>query len=109
MLEWVTATIIPSTGKGVKMNRSELIKSFAERFNTPDYEASDFVNLFFERIRQALIDGDRVEIRGFGSFAMKDYEGYTGRNPKTGTVATVGPKRLPFFKASRQLKDLLNK
>ena len=90
------------------MNRSELIKSFAERFNTPDYEASDFVNLFFERIRQALIDGDRVEIRGFGSFAMKDYASYTGRNPKTGAVATVEPKRLPFFKAGRRLKAHLN-
>ena len=57
---------------------------------------------------QALIDGDRVEIRGFGSFSVRDYAPYTGRNPKTGAVATVGPKRLPVFKAGRRLKALLN-
>ena len=90
------------------MNKSELIKVFGERFNTPDNEAADFVNAFFEKIRQALIEGDRVEIRGFGSFAMKDYEGYAGRNPKSGVAVTVGPKRLPFFKAGRRLKALLN-
>ncbi|KHK01319.1 HU family DNA-binding protein [Desulfovibrio sp. TomC] len=90
------------------MNKSELIKVFGERFNTPDNEAADFVNVFFEKIRQALIEGDRVEIRGFGSFAMKDYEGYTGRNPKSGEAVTVEPKRLPFFKAGRRLKALLN-
>ena len=93
----------------MKRNRSELIKPFAERFNTPDNEASDFVNIFFERFRQSLIDGDRVEIRGFRSLAMKNYGGYTGRNPKTWAVVTVGPKRLPVFKAGRQIKDLLNK
>jgi integration host factor subunit beta len=90
------------------MNKSELIKAFGERFNTPDNEAADFVNAFFESIRQALIDGDRVEIRGFGSFTMRDYESYTGRNPKSGKVVTVVPKRLPFFKAGVQMKKYLN-
>ena len=55
------------------MNKSELIKVFAQRFNTPDTEAADFVNVFFDRIRQALLAGDRVEIRGFGSFAVREY------------------------------------
>ena len=90
------------------MNRSELIKVFTERFRLSDGEAADIVNAFFDVIRQSLIDGDRVEIRGFGSFAMKDYEGYTGRNPKSGDIVTVGPKRLPFFKAGRKLKERLN-
>jgi len=53
------------------MNKRELIKVFGERFKQSDTEAVNFVNVFFDRIRQALIDGDRVEIRGFGSFAMK--------------------------------------
>ena len=93
---------------GESMNKSELIKVFAERFNMPAEEAGDFVNAFFEKIREALIDGNRVEIRGFGSLAMKDYEGYTGRNPKSGAAVTVGPKRLPFFKAGVRLKEHLN-
>ena len=90
------------------MNKSVLIKVFTERFRLSDGEAADFVNVFFDRIRQSLIEGDRVEIRGFGSFAMKNYEGYTGRNPKSGEVVEVGPKRLPFFKAGRKLKEHLN-
>ena len=91
------------------MTRSELITAFMERSRISDEEATVFVTAFFERIRQSLIEGDRVEIRGFGSFAMKDYGGYTGRNPKTGEIVTVEPKQLPVFRAGRQLKDLLNK
>ena len=91
------------------MNRSELIRVFAERFKLDDNEATVFVAAFFDRIRQSLLEGDRVEIRGFGSFAIRNYEGYTGRNPKTGAIVTVGPKRTPFFRAGRELKDLLNK
>ena len=90
------------------MNRSELVKIFTERFRLSDGEAADFVNHFFDAIRQSLVEGDRVEIRGFGSFAMKQYEGYTGRNPKTGEVVTVGPKRTPCFRAGRKLAALLN-
>ena len=90
------------------MNRGELIKVFAERFNLDDNEAADIVNAFFDRIRQALVEGDRVEVRGFGSFSVKDYQPYTGHNPKTGAVVTVRPKRLPVFKAGRKLKALLN-
>ncbi|KHK00174.1 HU family DNA-binding protein [Desulfovibrio sp. TomC] len=90
------------------MNRSELIKDFGERFNVPDEEAADFVNAFFERIRQALIEGDRVEIRGFGSLVMREYESYLGRNPKTGVSTVVRPKKLPFFKAGVMLKKFLN-
>ena len=90
------------------MNRSELIKVFGERYNTPDNEAAVFVNLFFDAIKQTLLEGDRVEIRGFGSFAVKNYEGYTGRNPKSGEVVAVGPKKLPFFKAGVQMKKHLN-
>jgi len=90
------------------MNRSELIKIFTERFRLSDTEAADFVNHFFDAIRQSLIEGDRVEIRGFGSFKMREYQPYTGRNPKTGAVVTVGPKRTPFFRAGRKLTALLN-
>ena len=57
----------------------------------------------------AVVDGDRVEIRGFGSFKVKGYKGYTGRNPKSGEVVTVAPKRLPFFRPGKELKEFLNK
>ena len=90
------------------MTRSELIKAFAERSRMSDEEATVFVNAFFDKIRQTLIEGDRVEVRGFGTFAMKDYGGYTGRNPKSGATVTVGPKRLPVFRAGRKLTALLN-
>ena len=91
------------------MTRSELIAAFAERARMSNEEATVFVNAFFDKIRQTLIEGDRVEIRGFGTFAMKDYQPYTGRNPKSGEVVTVVPKRLPVFRVGRELKDLLNK
>jgi len=90
------------------MNRSELVKIFTERFRLSDGEAADFVNHFFDAIRQSLVEGDRVEIRGFGSFKMRDYQPYTGRNPKSGEIVTVRPKRLPVFRAGRKLTALLN-
>jgi integration host factor subunit beta len=59
-------------------------------------------------MKSALANGDRVEIRGFGSFKLKDYGGYTGRNPKTGEIVKVNPKQLPFFRAGKELKEFLN-
>ena len=58
--------------------------------------------------RDALLRGDRIEIRGFGSFKIKQYEGYVGRNPKTGESVQVKPKKMPFFKAGKGLLDYLN-
>ena len=71
--------------------------------------AADFVIHFFDSIKQALNDGGRVELRGFGSFAVKNYESYTGRNPKTGIQVEVKPKKLPFFRPGRELKEYLNR
>lgn len=90
------------------MNKSELIKIFSEKFDIGEPAASEFVSLFFGSIKQALADGGRVEIRGFGSFQLREYEGYTGRNPKTGIRVDVKPKQLPFFKAGKELKELIN-
>ena len=63
------------------------------------------VSIVFEDMEEALIKGERVEIRGFGSFKIKQYEGYQGRNPKTGEIINVTPKKLPFFKVGKELKD----
>jgi len=64
--------------------------------------------MFFEQVSAALERGDRVEIRGLCSFYVKDYPGYTGRNPKTGEQVVVPPKKLPFFKCGKDLKDRMN-
>jgi integration host factor subunit beta len=90
------------------MNKSELIKNLAEKRDLHVDEASDIVNAFIDAVKQALVDEDRVEIRGFGSFKIKSYKGYTGRNPKSGDVVKVAPKKLPFFRPGKELKEYLN-
>lgn len=90
------------------MNKSELIHALAEQKNLKFEEASKVIKALFTTIKDALTAGDGVEVRGFGSFKVKDYGGYTGRNPKTGAVVTVKPKRLPFFRTGKELKDFIN-
>ena len=86
------------------MNKSQLIKALAEFQNLPVSKAEEVVNTFFEEIERALINSERVEIRGFCSFKVKHYKGYKGRNPKTGEQIDVKPKKLPFFKVGKDLK-----
>ncbi|MFV0347568.1 MAG: HU family DNA-binding protein [Halodesulfovibrio sp.] len=90
------------------MNKSELVKMLAEQHNLSNDEAVIVVNSFFDSVRDALLEGDRVEIRGFGSFKVKDYSGYKGRNPKTGESVEVSSKKLPVFRAGKELKELVN-
>lgn len=91
------------------MNKSELIKTLAESKDLHVDNASQIVNAFIDSIKESLLKGERVEIRGFGSFKIKGYQGYTGRNPKTGAVVSVEPKKLPFFRPGKELKEYLNK
>ena len=86
------------------MNKSELIKTLAEQSDISMDEATLVVNTFFDCMKEALLQGDRVEIRGFGSFKIKEYGAYAGRNPRTGEKVEVQPKRLPFFRAGKELK-----
>ncbi len=90
------------------MNKSELIKALAEQSNIPSDEATVVVNTFIDSMKDAMAEGDRVEIRGFGSFKVKEYEGYSGRNPRTGAKVVVKSKRLPFFRPGKELKDYIN-
>lgn len=90
------------------MNKSELIKALAEDADIAIEEATSIVNIFFDSMKKSLFEGDRVEIRGFGSFKIKEYAGYAGRNPKTGQTVSVVPKRLPFFRAAKELKEYIN-
>ncbi len=90
------------------MTKTDLIRVLAARHHATFQKAEEVVNLFFGEMAEALLEGDRVEIRGFGSFSMREYESYTGHNPKTKEKIQVKPKRLPFFKASRELLSRLN-
>ncbi len=87
------------------MVKSELIESLAERADITLAKAEEVVDLFFNSITETLATGDRVEIRGFGAFTVRDYKSYKGRNPKTGEQITVPPKRLPFWKTGQELKQ----
>lgn len=87
------------------MNKSQLIEALAKAENLTIKKAEMVINTIFDSIEDALVNGDRVEIRGFGSFKVKDYDGYQGRNPKTGEVIQVGKKKLPFFKVGKELKE----
>lgn len=90
------------------MNKSELIERLAERSDLGQLQAEDVVNLIIDHMRNALTNGRRIEIRGFGSFTVKDYESYWGRNPKTGDKIWVNAKRLPAFKVGKELRERLN-
>lgn len=87
------------------MNKSELIAALTKETDLPVRKSEEIVNMVFDTMSDSLINGDRIEIRGFGSFMVKQYEGYTGRNPKTGELIGVPGKRLPFFKVGKELKE----
>ena len=87
------------------MNKSQLIESLAKEESLPLRKAEEVVNTVFGEMETALIGGERVEIRGLGSFKVKKYDGYKGRNPKTGEMIKVANKKLPFFKVGKELKE----
>ena len=90
------------------MNKSELVKALADQANISLDEATLVVNTFVDSMKDSLLEGGRVEMRGFGSFKVKEYGSYAGRNPRTGEKVAVEPKRLPFFRAGKELKEYLN-
>jgi integration host factor subunit beta len=87
------------------MNKLELIDMLKNKHRISRKEAAAVVDLFFESMSEALARGDRVEIRGLCSFYVREYESYKGRNPKTGESVQVDPKKLPFFKCGKELKE----
>jgi len=87
------------------MNKSQLIESLAKEESLPIRNAEVVVSTVFGEMESALIRGERVEIRGLGSFKVKKYDGYKGRNPKTGEMIEVDSKKLPFFKVGKELKE----
>lgn len=91
------------------MTKSVLIELLATRANIPKVESEKIVNSFFEAMVEALKHGESIEIRGFGSFRIRSYKPYTGRNPKTNQSVSVPQKRLPFFRVGKELKELINR
>jgi integration host factor subunit beta len=87
------------------MNKADLIGALKDDNGLTKSEATKVVNLFFNEIADALAKDYRVEIRGFCSFHVKTYKNYVGRNPKTGEAVHVSPKKLPFFKCGKELKE----
>ena len=90
------------------MTKANLIEEVIRVTELPRKESETIVETVFESIIQALQSGDKIEIRGFGSFRTRQRRGRTGRNPKTGAKVEVPPKRIPFFKPSKELKDFVN-
>jgi len=87
------------------MNKSDLVEALSKSENLTRTKAEEIVNLVFDEMTNALVAGDGVEVRGLGSFKVKSYGGYKGRNPKTGKQIKVKPKKLPFFKSGKELKE----
>lgn len=87
------------------MNKSQLIEALAKAEKITINKAELIVNIIFEKMSETLVNYDRIEIRGFGSFKVKEYDGYEGRNPKTGEIIKVQEKKLPFFKVGKELKE----
>jgi integration host factor subunit beta len=90
------------------MNKSDLISLLATRENLTHVQAARIVDLIFDGFQDALRKGERIEIRGFGSFVMREYKTYMGRNPKTGIQIEVKPKSSTYFKVGKELKNRLN-
>jgi len=90
------------------MSKSDLVRALTARNDLTLQKAEEVVNLFFGEMTEALAEGDRVEVRGLGSFSVREYGTYTGRNPRTKEPLEVKPKRNPFFRPSREFHVRLN-
>ena len=91
------------------MTKSDLFAALAVRSSISNSLAEQIVNTIFDSMTDALVAGEKIELRGFGTFTVRSYDGYTGRNPRTGETVEVAPKKLPFFKAGKDLKELVDR
>ncbi len=91
------------------MNKSELIMELSETTGLHKQVAEAVVKEVFQAMTEALVNNEGIEIRGFGSFSIREYDSYVGRNPKSGEKIKVAPKKLPFFKVGKELKERVMK
>ncbi|MFW6011379.1 MAG: HU family DNA-binding protein [Desulfosalsimonas sp.] len=90
------------------MNKLEMISALKKEANISKSDAAKIVQIFFDSMADALVNEERIEIRGLCSFFVKNYKSYTGRNPKTGEKVRIQPKKLPFFKCGKELRERVN-
>jgi len=90
------------------MNKSELIEALSAELNLSSKESTSIISTILDSMTNALVGGENVEIRGFGSFTVRHYDSYTGRNPKTGIETKVKAKKLPFFKVGKELREAVD-
>lgn len=90
------------------MVKSDLIRVISEKNELSIPETERVVEAFFDAMISAFKEGRRVELRGFGSFVVREYDGYMGRNPRTGDAVSVPPKRMPFFKVGKGMREVVN-
>lgn len=90
------------------MTKADLIVALEKTSNLTRKQSEAVVNICFESMIKTLYDDERIEIRGFGAFANRNYKSYEGRNPKTGNIVKVSPKKVPFFKVGKELKELVD-
>lgn len=94
--------------KQLTLTKADLIEEVLRITELPRKESESIVETIFDSIIESLQKGDKIEIRGFGSFRTRQRRGRVGRNPKTGAKVEVPPKKIPFFKPSKELKDFVN-
>jgi len=90
------------------MTKAELVDNVADKVNLTKKQTEIIVNILFNSITEALSDGDKVELRGFGSFRIRDRNPREGRNPKTGDTVHIPAKKVPFFKAGKELREMVD-
>jgi integration host factor subunit beta len=91
------------------MIKADLVGRISKEMNIPKQEAEDGVDLFFQSIKDAILKGEEIEIRGFGSFRFRKRTSRSGRNPRTGAPVKVPPKKVLYFKPSKLLKEMINR
>ena len=89
------------------MNKMDIINKLATDINVNQKIAKIAVDTIIDSVKKAIINNERVEIRGFGSFTLREYKAYKGRNPKSGEMVNVEPKKLPYFKVGKELKEMI--
>jgi len=87
------------------MTKSQLIEAVSTRIDVPRKRAEDVVNAVFDAMKNALLDDERIEVRGFGSFTIREYKAKKGRNPRTGAQVSVDAKKSVHFKPGKELRE----
>jgi len=89
------------------MNKMDIINKLAADINVNQKITKIAVDTIIDSVKKAIINNERVEIRGFGSFTLREYKAYKGRNPKSGEMVNIEPKKLPYFKVGKELKEMI--